>query len=186
MNVLIVKGNNRPASESVSSKMFETFLNAIKDHKHLNVSVYDVFAEDMPYIGQDLFSALGKLAKNEPLTELEQRILTAKLQTFIDYIWEAGYTFKYDENGKLVQLMADKKVILLNARGGIYSTPETAPMDMSVNYMRNVFGGMFGMEIIAEVIIEGHNANPDRAEEIIAEGLQRVTEAAKKLELQLA
>lgn len=213
MNVLIVKGNNRPASESVSSKMFETFLNAIKDHKHLNVSVYDVFAEDMPYIGQDLFNALGKLAKNEPLTELGQRILTAKqkakaafskadiivfafplwnltipakLQTFIDYIWEAGYTFKYDENGKLVQLMADKKVILLNARGGIYSTPETAPMDMSVNYMRNVFGGMFGMEIIAEVIIEGHNANPDRAEEIIAEGLQRVTEAAKKLELQLA
>ena len=42
------------------------------------------------------------------------------------------------------------------------------------------------MEIIAEVVIEGHNADPARAEEIIAEGLQKVTEAAKTLELQLA
>ncbi|NCU17366.1 FMN-dependent NADH-azoreductase [Pallidibacillus pasinlerensis] len=213
MNVLVVKGNNRPASESVSSKMYETFLEAIKDNKQLNVTIYDVFAEDMPYVGQDLFNAFGKLQSGEELLDIEQRILAAKqkakdafskadvivfvfplwnltipakLQTFIDYIWEAGYTFKYDENGNLVQLMKDKKIILLNARGGIYSTPETAPMDMSVNYMRTAFGGLFGMEIIAEVIIEGHNADPARAEEIIAEGLQKVTEAAKTLELQLA
>ena len=32
------------------------------------------------------------------------------------------------------------------------------PMEMAVNYMRNVFGGVFGMDIIEEVIIEGHNA----------------------------
>ena len=59
---------------------------------------------------------------------------------------------------KLVQLMTDKKAIILNARGGIYSTPEAAPMEMAVNYMRNVFGGVFGMEIVDEVIIEGHAA----------------------------
>lgn len=198
MNVLIVKGNNRPASESVSSKMYETFLEAIKDNKDLNVAIYDVFAEDMPYVGQDLFSAFGKLQNGEQLLNIEQRILAAKqkakdafsqadvivfafplwnltipakLQTFIDYIWEAGYTFSYNDDGSLNQLMKDKKVILLNARGGIYSTPETAPMDMSVNYMRNAFGGLFGMEILAEVVIEGHNAEPARAEEIIASGL---------------
>ena len=58
-------------------------------------------------------------------------------------------------------------------------------MEMSLNYMRNTFAGMFGMEIIAEVVIEGHNANPDQAEEIIKAGLNEVKEAAKKLELQL-
>ena len=28
MNVLVVKGNNRPAEEAISSKMYETFLAA--------------------------------------------------------------------------------------------------------------------------------------------------------------
>ena len=72
--------------------------------------------------------------------------------------------FKYDENGQAVQLMTDKKVVVLNARGGIYSTPEAAPMEMAANYMKNVIGGVFGMQIVDEVIIEGHAAAPDQAE----------------------
>lgn len=59
-------------------------------------------------------------------------------------------------------------------------------MEMSVNYMRNVFGVVFGMEIIEEVIIEGHNAMPDKAQEIIQEGLRQVTEVASKLAYQQA
>lgn len=208
MNVLIVKANNRPAEAGVSSKMYETFMETIKDAKNLNVSVYDVFAEDTPYFGQELFNAFGKVQNGEKLTDLEQRLLNAKqkamdaltaadvvvfafplwnltipakLQTFIDYVYAAGFAFKYDANGKMIQLMTDKKAIFLNARGGFYSTPETSQMEMSVNYMRNVFGGVFGMEIIDEVIIEGHNAMRDKAEQIIDEGLRRVTEVATKL-----
>lgn len=208
MNVLVVKANNRPAEAGVSSKMYETFMETIKDAKNLNVSVYDVFAEDTPYFGQELFNAFGKVQNGEKLTDLEQRLLNAKqkamdaltaadvvvfafplwnltipakLQTFIDYVYAAGFAFKYDANGKMIQLMTDKKAIFLNARGGFYSTPETSQMEMSVNNMRNVFGGVFGMEIIDEVIIEGHNAMRDKAEQIIDEGLRRVTEVATKL-----
>ena len=54
-------------------------------------------------------------------------------------------------------------------------------MEMAANYMKNVFGGVFGMEIIDEVIIEGHNATPDQAQSIIAEGLEKVATAAKNL-----
>ena len=205
MNVLVVKANNRPASEAVSSKMYETFMANVEG---VNVTTYDVFAEDMPYFGQDLFNAFGKMSSGEELTDLEQRIVAAKqkakdalsaadivvfafplwnltipakLQTFVDYVYEAGYAFKYDENGQAVQLMTDKKAIILSARGGVYSTPEAAPMEMAVNYMKNVFGGVFGMEIIDEVIIEGHNATPDQAQSIIAEGLEKVAAAAKNL-----
>ena len=35
--------------------------------------------------------------------------IPAKLQTFIDYVFQAGYTFKYNENGQLEGLMTDKK-----------------------------------------------------------------------------
>ena len=202
-NVLVVKANNRP--DGVSTKMCETFLANVEG---VNVTTFDVFTEDMPYFGQELFNAFGKLQNGGELTDLESRLLAAKqkakdalsaadvvviafplwnltipatLQTFVDYVFEAGYSFKYNEQGQLVSLLTDKKLVILNARGGVYSTPEAAPMEMSVNYIKNVFGGVFGMEVIDEVIIEGHNANPAQAETIIAEGLEKVVAVAKKL-----
>lgn len=211
MNILVVKANNRPASEAVSSKMYETFMAGVKGAQGLNVTTFDVFAEDMPYFGQDLFNAFGKMQNGVELADVEQRILAAKqkamdaltaadvvvfafplwnltipakLQTFIDYTYQAGFAFKYSPEGQLISLMPEKKAILLNARGGIYSTPETAPMEMAVTYMRNVFGGVFGMSV-EEVIIEGHNAMPDKAEQIIAEGLEKVTAVAKSLSAEL-
>ncbi|ETI70213.1 FMN-dependent NADH-azoreductase [Neobacillus vireti] len=203
MNILVVKANNRPASEAVSSKMYETFMENLEG---VNVTTYDVFAEDMPYFGQDLFNAFGKMQSGEELNDVEQRILAAKqkamdaltaadvvvfafplwnltipakLQTFIDYVYAAGFTFKYDENGQMVSLMTDKKAVILSARGGIYSTPEAAPMEMAATYIKNVVGGVFGMEIVDEVIIEGHAAAPAQAETIIADGLAKVAEVAK-------
>ncbi|WP_138420391.1 FMN-dependent NADH-azoreductase [Aquibacillus sediminis] len=208
MNVLVVKANNRPASEGVSSRMYETFMEGVSKLENITVSTYDVFAEDTPYFGQELFDAFNKLANDEELTSGEQRLLDAKqkaksifaaadivvfafplwnltipakLQTFVDYINEAGFTFKYSPEGNIVPLKPEKKVVLLNARGGVYSTAEMQSMEMSVNYMRNIFAGMFGMEIIDEVVIEGHNAMPDQAEQIIEEGLQKVTEATSKI-----
>ncbi len=205
MNVLVVKANNRPASEAVSSKMYETFMENVEG---VNVTTYDVFSEDMPYFGQDLFNAFGKVESGEEMTDIEQRILAAKqkamdaltaadvvvfafplwnltipakLQSFIDYVYQAGYTFKYDENGQLVGLMTDKKFIVLSARGGVYSTPEMAPLEMAATYIKNICGGVFGMQLVDEVIIEGHAAAADQAQTIISEGLEKVAAVAKNL-----
>lgn len=207
MNILVVKANNRPSTEGISSRMYETFM-AELEGKDVNVTTYDVFEEDTPYLSQDLFNAFGKVENGGDLTDMESRILNAKqkamdaitaadivvfafplwnlsipakLQTFIDYIYAAGFAFKYDAEGNMIQLMTDKKAIFLNARGGVYSNPDANRMEMAVNYMRNVFGGVFGMEIIDEVIIEGHNAMPDKAEEIIASGLEEVKASAQRL-----
>lgn len=206
MNVLVVKANNRPSSEGVSSKMHEVFMNEITQSKQLNINTFDVFKEDMPYFGQDFFNAMTKSAQAEPLNDIEQRILTASnkamdqfmdadvvvfafplwnktipapLQTYIDYIYRAGVTFSYNENGP-VGLVPNKKVIILNARGGVYSTPETAPSEMSVNYVRMIMN-FFGITDIQEVIIEGHNQYPDRAEQIIADGMEDVKTVASRL-----
>ncbi|QGH36542.1 FMN-dependent NADH-azoreductase [Gracilibacillus salitolerans] len=207
MNVLVVKANNRPSTEGISSKMYEAFM-AELEGQELNITTYDVYEEDTPFFGQDMFNAFGKVQNDEELTDLESRLLAAKqkamdaisaadvvvfafplwnltipakLQTFIDYVYAAGFSFKYSAEGNLVPLLTDKKAIFLNARGGIYSTPESAPMEMAVNYMRNVIGGIFGMEVIDEVIIEGHNAMPDKTDEIIAAGLEEVKASAQRL-----
>ena len=210
-NVLVVKANNRP--DGISTKMYDAFMETVEDNKNMNINVYDIFEEDMPYIGHELFSALGKIQNEEALDADEQRLMDAKqkamdafeaadvivfafplwnlaiparLQTFIDYVYSAGFTFKYNADGSMAQLMTDKKVILLNARGGMYSAPEMEGMDMSHNYMKNVIGGVFGMEIIDEVIIEGHNAMPQEAARIIEEGLESVRECARELNAQFA
>lgn len=210
-NVLVIKANNRP--DGISTKMYDAYMETVKKSENLNVEVYDVFKEDMPYIGQELFSAFGKIQNEESLDEDEQRLMNAKqkamdafekadvlvfafplwnltiparLQTFIDYVYAAGFTFKYNADGSMAQLMTDKKVILLNARGGVYSAPEAAGMDMSMNYMKTVFGGVFGMEISDEVIIEGHNAMPQDAARIVEEGLESVRESARELNSQFA
>lgn len=206
MNILVVKANNRPSTEGISSKMHEVFMNELTKGKDLNIQTFDVFEEDMPYFGQDFFNAMGKSAQAEPLNDIEQRILTAAnkamdafmdadvivfafplwnktipapLQTFIDYIYRAGVTFAYSENGP-IGLVPDKKVIILNARGGVYSTPEMAPMEMSVNYVRLIMN-FFGIMDIEEVIIEGHNQFPDRAQQIIADGMEDVKTVASRL-----
>ena len=205
-NILIIKANNRP--DGISTKMYETFLEEASKNKNLNIETFDVFKENMPYYGQDLFNAFSKLQSGESLNEIESLSLQAKekaqlalskadtlvfafplwnltipaaLQSFIDYNIQSGFSFKYNSEGKKDFLLGDKKVILLNARGGVYSSPEMNPFEMSVNYMRMVMQNYFGFEIIDEVIIEGHAADPVNAENIISEGLDKVKLLASKL-----
>ena len=207
-NILVVKANNRP--DGISTKMYETFMAGVENTEGLNVSTFDVFAENLAYFGQDLFNAFGKMQNGEELTAIEQasvesmnkarealtpadivvfafplwnQTIPAALQSFIDYTYGAGYSFKYDEQGQLVSLMTDKKYIVLNARGGNYSNPAMASMEMAVNYINNVIGGVYGMEKIGEVVIEGHAAAGDKAPEIIAEGLEKVAELAKSFQV---
>ena len=206
-NVLVVKANNRP--DGVSTKMYETFVAEAANVQGLNVTTLDLFEENMAYFGQELFNAFGKLQAGEELAELEaasvaamnksrealngadvvvfafplwNQTIPAVLQTFIDYTYGAGYSFKYGENGELISLLTDKKYIVLNARGGNYSNPAMNSMEMAVNYINNVVGGVYGMEKIDEVIIEGHAADRDNAANIIAEGLEKVKAAAQKLQ----
>jgi FMN-dependent NADH-azoreductase len=205
-NVLVVKANNRP--DGVSTQMYETFMAEIATVEGVNVSTFDVFEENMPYFGQDLFNAFGKLQAGEELAEIEaaslaamnksrealtaadvvvfafplwNQTIPAALQSFIDYTYGAGYTFKYNEQGQLVSLMTDKKYIVLNARGGNYSNPAMNAMEMAVNYINNVVGGVYGMEKIDEVIIEGHASSQNDAAQIIANGLEKVKTVAQKL-----
>lgn len=205
-NVLVVRANNRP--DGISTKMYETFIAEAATVEGLNVSTFDVFEENLAYFGQELFNAFGKLQNGEALTAAEQasfdsmnkaraaldaaevvvfafplwnQTIPAALQSFIDYTYGAGYSFKYNEQGQLVSLMTDKKFIVLNARGSNYSNPAMSSMEMAVNYINNVIGGVYGMEKIGEVIIEGHAADSANAPTIIATGLENVKAVAQKL-----
>ncbi|ASB88873.1 FMN-dependent NADH-azoreductase [Bacillus sonorensis] len=202
--VLFVKANDRTVEEAVSVKLYEAFLNSYKEnHPNDEIIELDLYKENPPYLGRNAINGTFKAGKGMELTEEEKAAaavadryldqfvkadkvvfafplwnfaVPAVLHTYIDYLSRAGVTFTYTPEGPK-GLMGDKKVALLNARGGIYSEGPMAAMEMSLNYMKTVMG-FFGIQDLHTVVVEGHNALPDQAQKIIEDGLAEAKKAA--------
>ncbi|WP_158735566.1 FMN-dependent NADH-azoreductase [Alteribacillus sp. YIM 98480] len=203
-NVLFIKANSRPIEQAVSVKLYETFL---ENYKAANpediITELDLFEENLPYYDTDKINGMFKLSKGMELTSSEQEATTlinkylnqfldadkivfafplwnftvpAALHTYLDYLAQAGKTFRYTEEGP-IGLLTDKKVVLLNARGGVYSEGPAQSAEMAVNYVKTLLG-FWGVQDITTVIVEGHNQFPDKAEEIIEEGLDKTAAVA--------
>ncbi len=202
--VLFVKANNRPADQAVSVKLYEAFLASYKEsHPNDTVVELDLYNEELPYVGVDMINGTFKASRGLDLTEKEAKAVAvsdkyldqflaadkvvfgfplwnltipAVLHTYIDYLNRAGKTFKYTPEGPL-GLVGNKKIALINASGGVYSTGPAAEVEMAVKYVASMMG-FFGVKEIEKVVIEGHNQFPDKAEEIIAAGLEKAVKLA--------
>ncbi|KOS23748.1 FMN-dependent NADH-azoreductase [Bacillus anthracis] len=206
--VLFVKANDRPAEQAVSLKLYEAFLASYKE-AHPNdtvVTELDLYKEEFPYVGVDIVISGGfKGGQGFDLTEEEAKAVAvadkylnqfleadkvvfgfplwnftvpAVLLTYISYLNRAGKTFKYTADGP-VGLVGGKKVVLLGARGCVYSSGPVAAVEMAVNYVASVLG-FLGVTNLETVVIEGHNQFPDKAEEIITAGLEEAAKVANK------
>jgi len=203
-NVLFIKANNRAIDQSVSVKMYHEFLDAYKaNHPDDQITELDLFAENLPYYGNTAINGMFKASRGIEATPEEQAAaanvtkyidqflaadkivfafplwnmtVPAVLHTYIDYLNQAGRTFKYTPEG-VVGLVTGKKVVLLNARGGNYSEGPMAAAEMAVNFVvRNL--RQWGVQDIETLIIEGHNQFPQEAEAIVQSGLELVKKAA--------
>lgn len=202
--VLFVKANNRPAEQAVSVKLYEAFLASYKEsHPNDTVVELDLYNEELPYMGVDMINGIFKDSRGFDLTEKEAKAIAiadkyldqflaadkvvfgfplwnltipAVLHTYIDYLNRAGKTFKYTPEGP-VGLIGNKKIMLLNASGGVYSKGPGAEMEMAVKYVTNMMN-FFGATDIEKVVIEGHNKFKDKSEEIIYAGLENAVKVA--------
>lgn len=203
--VLFIKANDRPVEQAVSVKLYEAFVQSYKEnHPNDEIAELDLFAENLPYYGNDLLTAMFKAGRGMELTAEEKKgaelvnkylnqfadadkvmiafpmwnfTVPAVLHTYVDYLSQAGKTFKYTAEGP-VGLMGDKKVALLSARGGVYSEGPMAEIELANRYVRTVLG-FWGISNITEVIVEGHNQFPDKAEEIVAAGVEKAAKLAE-------
>jgi FMN-dependent NADH-azoreductase len=79
--------------------------------------------------------------------------IPSALKAWIDHIVRPGQTFSYSERGPR-GLVEGKKVVLVLARGGIYSSGAMQPFDFQEPYLRAVLG-FIGMTDVEIVRIEG-------------------------------
>ncbi|HEY2491432.1 MAG TPA: FMN-dependent NADH-azoreductase, partial [Paenibacillus sp.] len=200
-NVLFIKANNRPLEMSVSVKLYHTFLESYKQsHPNDQIEELDLFAENLPYYDNTAIMGIYKAANGMELAPEEQQAadnvtkylnqflaadkvvfafplwnmtVPAVLHTYIDYLNQAGKTFKYTAEGP-VGLVTDTKVAILNARGGLYSEGPAAAAEMSVNFITYNMN-LFGVKDLTSVIVEGHNQFPDQAANIIETGLKQAS-----------
>ncbi|MBT2757030.1 FMN-dependent NADH-azoreductase [Mesobacillus foraminis] len=205
-NVLFIKANSRPIEQAVSVKLYYSFLESYKaSHPEDTITELDLFEENLPYYDNDKINGMFKLSRGMELTPSEKEAtdlvnkyldqflaadkivlafplwnftVPAVLHTYLDYLAQAGKTFRYTAEGP-VGLLTDKKVALLNARGGVYSEGPAQASEMAVNFVRTMLG-FWGVQDAATVIIEGHNQFPDQSEKIIADGLEKAAAIAKE------
>ncbi|MFD0713471.1 FMN-dependent NADH-azoreductase [Paenibacillus sp. GCM10027626] len=201
--VLFVKANDRPVEQAVSVKLYYAFLeNYRKANPNDEIIELDLYAEEIPYMDSDMINGIFKSARGLELTEREASQLAianhyieqflaadkvvfgfplwnftvpAILHTYIDYLNQAGKTFRYTPQGP-VGLAGGKKVALLNARGGDYSSEAAKAAEMSLRLVE-LNMRQFGIDDITSVVVEGHNQYPDRSAEIIQAGVEEAAEA---------
>ena len=202
--VLFIKVNDRPADQAVSVQMYNAFLNAYKEANPTDeITEIDLFEAELPYYGNKALTAVYKNNQGMELTEEEAKYVglvnqytdqflsmdkivfafplwnstvPAPLITYISYLAQAGKMFKYTAEGP-IGYAADKKVALLSARGSDYSAMPGA--EMAVNLVKAAIS-LWGITDPEVVVIEGHNQYPDRTAEIVANGLEKATELARR------
>lgn len=205
--VLYITAHPLNEEQSVSLAAGKAFIETYKEVNQNDEIVHlDLFKENIPQIDADVLGGWGKLqqgtafeqlsseeqAKIGRLAELVEQFTGADKFVFVTPLWNfsfppvmkayldsvavAGKTFRYTAEGP-VGLMTDKKALHIQARGGYYSEGPAAEVEMGHRYLANIMN-FFGVPSLEGVFIEGHNANPEKAQEIKENGIARAKDMA--------
>jgi FMN-dependent NADH-azoreductase len=159
----------------------------LKRYPHRTLVERALAPHSMPHLDGETFAAMGTDAgdldgrqkqavalSDELIAELEAAdtivlavpmynfSIPSTLKAWIDHVARRGRTFRYTEKGP-EGLLANKKVFVLVARGGVYSkgAPHAA-FDFQEPYLRTVLG-FLGMTDVTFVHFEGLAMGPDAA-----------------------
>lgn len=99
--------------------------------------------------------------------------IPTQLKAWIDRIAQAGYTFKYTENGP-VGLAGDKQIIVASTRGGAYSTSEQGQaMEHQESFLKVIFA-FFGVTDVRFVRAEGVNLGQEAVQQAMSQALTSI------------
>ncbi|MEB7806019.1 FMN-dependent NADH-azoreductase [Mammaliicoccus fleurettii] len=206
--VLFITAHPHDETVSFSMATAKAFIESYKTTNPNDEVVHiDLYNSYIPQIDVDVFAGWGKLqsgagfdalseseqGKVRRLNELSEQFVNADKYVFVTPFWNfsfppvmkayldsvsvAGKTFKYTAEGP-VGLLPDKKALHIQARGGYYSEGPAAELEMGHRYIGQMMS-FYGITDFDGLIVEGHNANPENAEEIKADSIERAKALGK-------
>ncbi|WP_027415619.1 FMN-dependent NADH-azoreductase [Aneurinibacillus terranovensis] len=202
--VLYITANPKPIDLSYSLQLGDHFLAEYRKHNpNDTIEHVDLYKVDVPFIDGLVLGAWGKLAHGQELTGEETRVINRMdeilnqflsadkyifvtplwnlsyppmLKAYIDNILMAGKTFKYTEAGS-EGLLKGKSVLHIQARGGFYSEGPAVALEFTNPYLKQIMA-FIGITDYTHLYVEGMNATPDKANEILAAAKRNAEDVA--------
>jgi FMN-dependent NADH-azoreductase len=188
MNILHISSSARGAT-SYSNRVAAGVIAELKTREPgATVTTRDLARDPLPHIDDDFVAATkspagaqtdrqrAQLATSDALVDellaadvvviaapMINFTIPSNLKTWIDYVARAGRTFSYSEKGPQ-GLVTGKQVILVAARGGVYSG--NPALDFQVPYLKSVLG-FLGMTDVEVIEVEGTAYGPEVAEKAV-------------------
>lgn len=100
--------------------------------------------------------------------------LPSTLKAWIDHVCRAGRTFHYSEIGPQ-GLLFGKRAILVQSRGGVYSSGPASVHEHQEAHLRSVLA-LIGITDVETIDVEGVAISPDTAARALAAGVARAHE----------
>ena len=202
--LLVVRAHPLDGEISRSMQVTNAFLKSyIESHTEDTIEDINLYDLAVPDIDRDLLQAWSELGSGtafDELSEVKQQKITlfngytdgflnadkvvianplwnlnvpARLKAWVDTVTVAGKTFKYNEKGEAVGLAGDKKVLHIQANGGVYDGKDPANQ-----YLKTILT-YIGVSDFQELFVEGMDYAPDKAADIMAEGIEKATALGK-------
>lgn len=194
--VLYIASNPKPIDKSVSLKLGREFL---QEYQKINpddeVIEIDLYKTEIPELDSEVLNFRNGVPVSNPeaiakakqisyftdqfiqadkyifVTPLWNLGLPAKTKTYIDTICIAGKTFKYTPSG-VQGLLKNKKCLHIHSSGGFHSKD---PQSHADGYLKDIMS-FLGVQDYKSIVVEGHQAVPDKAHEIINSAKARIPE----------
>lgn len=195
-------------TSSVSLQVFNHFLKAYKGliHDSEVIEQINLYSEVVPMIDKTVLSAWEKQRKEQELTSQEQKVtermseilqqfksansyvivlplhnfnIPSKLKDYMDNIMIARETFKYTENGSVGLLKEGRRLLVIQASGGIYTNNDWyTEVEYSHKYLKSMFN-FLGIEDYQ--IIRAQGTNLLEPNEVLQKAYKEAEEAALRL-----
>ncbi|WP_349304189.1 NAD(P)H-dependent oxidoreductase [Campylobacter sp. RM9328] len=167
------------------------------------LEILNLADEFIPALDGDMLNAWAKISNEEKLSQNEQKVadaqagllaqfkrckrvvivtplhnfnITSKLKNYIDNIFMAGETFQYVTGGSVGLMNDGRKVMLLQASGGIYSQndPKYSPMELTRIYIKGIFVDFMGFESFDIVRAEGTSVGAVDKDKMMADAINEL------------
>ncbi|OHW62369.1 FMN-dependent NADH-azoreductase 2 [Andreesenia angusta] len=203
--VLYIKSNPKAESDSYSLTAGRIFIESYKElHPEDIVVEKDLYTEEIPEVDEHVLRAWDKAKTGEELTYLERESLKKvhravdefksfdkyvmvspmwnffmnwKLKKYIDLLFVVNKTFRYASGGKLEGLLGGRKLLYIQATGGVYAEDDYEK-DLSHYYLKSLFGSV-GVACVDPILVESTNSSRYSGAEIIKRRDKRIEEVLK-------